>query len=220
MPPWLGQFWLIWPWPLNKSVTNLNTVQRSDSAQRSDCSTPSLCRWQTSLTFSHLALICLLHLLNRGSWMWILTVALGVFFPQPLTFSDVLFTQPRWPFLTFALGYAPDLDLVNLPLTLNWVALVHFRIGPSSLCDYNFMFCASPAQEFLCSAKCQPPSLHVCTCTVFRLVNYCSFDLFSQWWQSARRKICDLEEEKWGAGFSLWGISLSAVWDAVLRFKL
>lgn len=32
-------------------------------------------------------------------------------------------------------------------------------------------------------------------------MNYCSFDLFSQWWQIVSKKICDLEEEKWGLVF-------------------
>lgn len=45
------------------------------------------------------------------------------------------------------------------------------------------------------------PPLHVCTYTLLTLMNYCSFDLFSQWWQSVSKKICDLEEEKWGLAF-------------------
>lgn len=43
--------------------------------------------------------------------------------------------------------------------------------------------------------------MHVCTSTLLTLMNYCSFDLFSQWWQSVSKKICDSEEEKWGVAF-------------------
>lgn len=73
---------------------------------------------------------------------------------------------------------------------------------------------------FLCSGeKSAPrlPSLHVCAHTLLTLMNYCSFDLFSQQWQSVSKKICDLEEEKWGlavlSGELAWVQFEMLLWD-------